>query len=148
MCFTSKKCEIQFSLFASNSMDLVAFLHFLLLITLVYGYLAYQDKTYLTVLNSTCHIWFELILSRLAAVDIWSCDIEYTLTERRSPTEKQKHLAIPESDSKVQTVEILCHERSNKISEIEKASESVSHQGKNPQEHIPAYQFPTSSSPF
>ncbi|XP_055821731.1 uncharacterized protein LOC129890195 [Solanum dulcamara] len=73
----------------------------------------------------------------LAAVDIWSCDIEYTLTERRSPTEKQKHLAIPESDSKVQTVEILSHERSSKISEIEKASESVSHQD-NPSGSMPA----------
>lgn len=72
-----------------------------------------------------------------------SCDIDYTLAER-SPTAKHKHLAIPESDSKRQAVEILCHDRSNKISEIKKASDSVSHQGKNPQEHIPTYQFPTS----
>ncbi|PHT92209.1 hypothetical protein T459_00091 [Capsicum annuum] len=73
----------------------------------------------------------------LAAADIWLGDIECALTERRSPTTKEKHLAIPESDSKVQP----CHDRSNKIPEIEKASESVSHQGKHPQDHIPAYQF-------
>ncbi|CAN4077531.1 unnamed protein product [Withania somnifera] len=73
----------------------------------------------------------------LAAADIWSCDIECALTERRSPTVKQKHLAIPESDSKVQAVEILFHDRSNKISEIEKASESVSHQD-NPSVSMPA----------
>ncbi|PHT57826.1 hypothetical protein CQW23_00189 [Capsicum baccatum] len=73
----------------------------------------------------------------LAAADIWLGDIECALTERRSPTTMEKHLAIPESDSKVQPY----HDRSNKIPEIEKASESVSHQGKHPQEHIPAYQF-------
>ncbi|XP_049378438.1 uncharacterized protein LOC125843265 [Solanum stenotomum] len=72
----------------------------------------------------------------LAAADIWSCDIEYALTEK-SPTAKQKHLAIPESDSKVQAVEILCHDRSNKISEIEKVSESVSYQD-NPSGSMPA----------
>ncbi|XP_060206802.1 uncharacterized protein LOC132634764 isoform X2 [Lycium barbarum] len=68
----------------------------------------------------------------LAAADIWSCDVECALTERRSPTAKLKHLAIPESDSKVKAVEIVCHDRSNKISEIKKASESVSHHQDNP----------------
>uniref|UniRef100_M1AVZ5 Uncharacterized protein n=1 Tax=Solanum tuberosum TaxID=4113 RepID=M1AVZ5_SOLTU len=72
----------------------------------------------------------------LAAADIWSCDIEYALTEK-SPTAKQQNLAIPESDSKVQTVEILCQDRSNKISEIEKVSESVSYQD-NPSGSMPA----------
>ncbi|XP_059276353.1 uncharacterized protein LOC132030657 isoform X2 [Lycium ferocissimum] len=67
----------------------------------------------------------------LAAADIWSCDVECALTERRSPTAKLKHLAIPESDSKVKAVEILCHDRSSKISEIKKASESVSHHQDN-----------------
>ncbi|KAM3321540.1 hypothetical protein P3S67_002691 [Capsicum chacoense] len=69
----------------------------------------------------------------LAATDIWLGDIECALTERRSPTTKEKHLAIPESDSKVQP----CHDRSNKIPEIEKASESVSHQD-NPSVSVPA----------
>ncbi|MCD7450913.1 hypothetical protein HAX54_008975 [Datura stramonium] len=73
----------------------------------------------------------------LAAADIWSCDIECVLTERRSPTAKQKQLAICESDSKVQAVEIHCLDRSNKISEIKKASESVSHQD-NPSVLMPA----------
>ncbi|KAK4728917.1 hypothetical protein R3W88_021905 [Solanum pinnatisectum] len=54
-----------------------------------------------------------------------------------SPNAKQKHLAIPESDSKVQAVEILCHDKSNKISEIEKVSESVSNQD-NPSGSMPA----------
>lgn len=74
--------------------------------------------------------------TELAAADIWSCDIECALTER-SPIAKQKHLVIPESASKVQSVEILCHDRSNKISEIEKASASVSHQD-NPSVSMPA----------
>ncbi|KAM3396578.1 hypothetical protein P3S68_000090 [Capsicum galapagoense] len=69
----------------------------------------------------------------LAAADIWLGDIECALTERRSPTTKEKHLAIPESDSRVQP----CHDRSNKIPEIEKASESVSHQD-NPSVSVPA----------
>ncbi|KAM3263109.1 hypothetical protein P3L10_000103 [Capsicum annuum] len=69
----------------------------------------------------------------LAATDIWLGDIECALTQRRSPTTKEKHLAIPESDSKVQP----CHDRSNKIPEIEKASESVSHQD-NPSVSVPA----------
>ncbi|XP_004246089.2 uncharacterized protein [Solanum lycopersicum] len=72
----------------------------------------------------------------VAASEVWLCDIEYPLTER-SPNAKQKHLAIPESDSKVQAVEILCLDRSNKISEIEKVSESVSYQD-NPRGSMPA----------
>ncbi|TMX01796.1 hypothetical protein EJD97_023537 [Solanum chilense] len=72
----------------------------------------------------------------VAASEVWLCDIEYPLTER-SPNAKQKHLAIPESDSKVQAVEILCLDRSNKISEIEKVSESVSYQD-NPSGSMPA----------
>ncbi|KAJ8555884.1 hypothetical protein K7X08_013380 [Anisodus acutangulus] len=73
----------------------------------------------------------------LEAVDIFSCDVECTVAERRSPTAKLKQLAVPKSDSKVQTVEILCHNRSNEISEIENASTSVFHQD-NPIGSVPA----------
>lgn len=86
------------------------------------------------------YIWFELILSRLGEMDICLRDVECIVTER-PPTAKLKHLVIPESDYKIQAVETLCHDRSNKISETEDASESVSQQGKHPLEHLPAYQF-------
>ncbi|KAK4365504.1 hypothetical protein RND71_016862 [Anisodus tanguticus] len=36
----------------------------------------------------------------LEAVDIFSCDVECTVAERRSPTAKLKQLAVPKSDSK------------------------------------------------
>ncbi|XP_019266739.1 PREDICTED: uncharacterized protein LOC109244151 isoform X4 [Nicotiana attenuata] len=71
----------------------------------------------------------------LGEMDICLRDVECTVTER-SPTAKLKHLVIPESDSKIQAVEILCHDRSNKISEIEDASESVSQQD-NPSGSVP-----------
>nr|XP_016494136.1 PREDICTED: uncharacterized protein LOC107813383 isoform X2 [Nicotiana tabacum] len=63
----------------------------------------------------------------LGEMDICLRDVECTVTER-SPTAKLKHLVIPESDSKIQAVETLRHDRSNKILEIEDASESVSQQ--------------------
>ncbi|XP_016470046.1 uncharacterized protein LOC107792351 isoform X2 [Nicotiana tabacum] len=63
----------------------------------------------------------------LGEMDICLRDVECIVTER-PPTAKLKHLVIPESDYKIQAVETLCHDRSNKISETEDASESVSQQ--------------------